>query len=184
MSDYNKSSKSSKSTRIMLFFFGLVVAMVLGLAVYTIVKNQTKNDPPTTMPTSSRAGGEFYESRPANLKIIPTTKGGAVNTVCPALLHGYRNFASYQERENMTPGYKQEVAVSGCSWQPFEDVRCENMPAQEGVRQGCDPSYYKERCGIYKDYIRLIAGSDVEPFIYPVERLLKGECDGGFNPYV
>jgi len=141
-----------------------------------------------TNASTKRGRGPFYETNPSNLKVIPTTKqsvGGApVNTVCHSLLHGYRNFGSYHERENFTPGYKQEVAMSGCSWKPFEDVRCENMPAKEGLRQGCDPSYYKKRCAVYQDYIRLISGSDVEPFIYPIERLITGECDSNFNPYV
>jgi len=137
---------------------------------------------------NKKSRGQFTETNPKKLKVIPTTKSqpgvAPVNTVCHALLHGYRNMSSYQERENFTPAYKQEVAVSGCDWQPFEDVRCENMPADEGLRQGCDPKYYQKRCGVYQDYVRLVSGSDVKPFIYPVERLISGECDSSFSPYV
>lgn len=135
--------------------------------------------------TTKKARIPPTETHPDKLRVIPTNSGKApVNTVCQALLHGYRNFSSFNERENFTPAYKQEVASTGCSWKPFEDVRCENMPSQDGIRQGCDPEYYKNRCGVYQDYVRLISGSDVEPFIYPIERLIKGECDSDFNPYV
>lgn len=153
----------------------LFVVFIAALRLCSSNSNSCKNK-------KSRA--KFTEANPGNIKVIPTTSGQAVNTICPSLLHSYRNMSSYQERENFTPAYKQEVAVSGCNWKPFEDVRCENMPADEGVRRGCDPMYYEKRCGLYKDYVRLISGSDVKPFIYPIERLIKGECDSSFNPYV
>lgn len=124
---------------------------------------------------------------PTDTRVIPTNlpiNVKPVNTVCQALLHGYRNFNTSNERQNFTPKYMQEVAMSGCDWKPFENIRCENMSSEEGLRSGCDPKYYKDRCGIYQDYVRLISGSDVKPFIYPIQRLINSECDLGFNPYV
>lgn len=154
----------------------LLFIIIVGISIGVYFHYKTDEPVPEPEPIEP----ETEKSQASVTKIIerphvPPRK--PVNTVCYAYLKAWRNM-DWHERDLFAKKYLEEVTTAGCEWGPFERIRCENMPKEDGIASGCDPSVYARRCEDFQEYTDL--GNSIRGYIHPTtyfaELQLRDNC--------